>query len=587
MASSLSLGYPAIKTMLAGYAMKQRTESKQFLAWFLDNYYRLEETEVDDCICDGQDDKGIDGIYVNEQLAQIDVFQARLATKRKVLGDTDLREFFGSLNQIRTEQNVKLVAQNTKNKDLSDLIRDREIAKKVSEGYKVRGVFLTNMKRNADAIAYLATASDLVLHDEPELQKHYVSIDKIAPIASSISFQSTSKYPHIQCPVSQGMDMVLVPLLASDLVRMHGIASGELFAWNVRQFLPKRTKVNTDIEQSIAETDEHKYFPAFHNGITVLCKTLDVVGKTITISGYAVVNGCQSLTVLNENKHLLGVNLRIITKFIHVAPESPLARKITERTNNQNGITARDLQSNNPIQTRLQTEINTKYAGEFYYRIKRGEHQEWPIDRVIENELAARILLAYDLAEPWTCHQTYKLFDELHARIFGRPEVNGDRIVVVKEIYEATREKLSIIDNELFANYGLTKFLLLYLVYEALRTSETGQSLINRPAQFLSEKNGRKRIRESIGKLAQSIVRILNTEVNRRDKAIESTSAERKAIDPFDFKRDLKSPNTVRSLQSTIISQYQVMVDSEFSPSFDALWKQSGQQPKSTSKKKK
>jgi len=69
MSAELRLDYPAIKQLYAGHAMTQRTESRQFLAWFLENYYRLDETELEDCICDGTDDKGIDGIYVNEQLA--------------------------------------------------------------------------------------------------------------------------------------------------------------------------------------------------------------------------------------------------------------------------------------------------------------------------------------------------------------------------------------------------------------------------------------------------------------------------------------------------------------------------------------
>ena len=75
---------------------------------------------------------------------------------------------------------------------------------------------------------------------------------------------------------------------------MRGIASGELFAWNVRQYLGRKTKVNKDVEVSIQSPTEHKYFPAFHNGLTILCKTVNAEKTTITISGYAVVNGCQS-----------------------------------------------------------------------------------------------------------------------------------------------------------------------------------------------------------------------------------------------------------------------------------------------------
>jgi hypothetical protein len=111
MPSKIQLSHPAIKQLLAGYAMKQRTESRQFLAWFLENYYRLEEIEIEDCICDGTDDKGIDGVCVNESLQQIDVIQSRLATHRKEIGDTELREFYGALNQMRTPESVTVVAE--------------------------------------------------------------------------------------------------------------------------------------------------------------------------------------------------------------------------------------------------------------------------------------------------------------------------------------------------------------------------------------------------------------------------------------------------------------------------------------------
>jgi hypothetical protein len=96
---------------------------------------------------------------------------------------------------------------------------------------------------------------------------------------------------------------------------------------------------------------------------------------------------------------------------------------------------------NRIIQTRLQAEINS--GKKFYYRIKRGEHFDWEAERVIENELAAKILLAFDLKQPWSCHQTYKLFDEMHSDIFGRPEVNGSRIINAYNIYRLVFDKLA------------------------------------------------------------------------------------------------------------------------------------------------
>jgi hypothetical protein len=342
-----------------------------------------------------------------------------------------------------------------------------------------------------------------------------------------------------------------------------GISNGELFAWNVRQWL-RKTKVNRDIELSIKKQDEHKYFPAFHNGLTVLCKNLTLKKDKITVSGYAVVNGCQSLTGLYENRKRLSSDLRILTKFIKVSPETPLALKITDHTNNQNGTTARDLQSNNPIQTRLQTEINA--GKKFYYRIKRGEHFDWDVDRVIENELAARILLASDLKQPWSCHQTYKLFDELHSEIFGRPEVNGSRIVNAYNIYRLVLGKLDLLENQLFARYSITRYLVLYLLREALDKDPQGKEFCSDPTPFINSKKKQARVMECVDKVAQVVVRILDSEIKRRDA---DPSA------PFDFKRELKSPNSVRDIRSTIVSHYQIAVDSKLAPTFSGEWKKS------------
>lgn len=248
------------------------------------------------------------------------------------------------------------------------------------------------------------------------------------------------------------MDMVISPLPASELVKMEGITNGELFSWNVRQYLTKNTKVNRDIKKSIRARSEHKYFPAFHDGLTILWNGLSRTNKELTISGYTVVNGCQSINGLYENRTALSPELCILTKFIHIQPDSTLARKITDHTNNQNGTTYRDdLQSNNPIQTRLQSEM------------------------------------------------------------------------------------------------------------------------IQRPSDFMSAPKGRHRLRFSIGKIAQMLVRLVNAEVTRTAVVDKETGIST----PFDFKSNLKGQRAVIDLGSTIIAQYGIAIDSELAPPFEDLWKQS------------
>jgi hypothetical protein len=565
--AKLSLKYADLQALIGAYAVSQRTESRQFLAWFLNHYYRLEDTDVDDCICDGHDDKTVDGVYVTEQSSQIHVFQSKLVKGPKTLGDVALKEFYGSLSQFRDRQSVENLIAGTKNKELASLLRELEIAEKIEKGYEVRGVFVTNAPRDHNAVAYLKTTPDLLLYDEVELQKAFVAIDKTEPIAEEITFD-VSGVPVMEYPIGSTLKMAVAPVAALELVKMSGIKNGELFAYNVRQWL-KKTKVNDDIADSIKDQEEHKFFPAFHNGVTILCKKLTTTKEKLTISGFAVVNGCQSLSGLFDNKAKISSDLRIMTKIIQTPPDGKLAAKITDHTNNQNGTTARDLQSNNLIQTRLQTEINSK--GEYCYRIKRGEHTDWSADKVIENELAARLLLAFDLKQPWSCHQTYKLFDELHSPIFSRLEVNGDRIVTLYRLYKIVVSKLGIIENQLFARYKLSHFFILYLVREALETDALGRQFCANPAPFISTKRDQARLMAAIDKIVQAVVRVVNGEVRRRDADADG---------PFDFKRELKSPTPVRKLESAIITTYQVLTDNDAALTFEKGWKASSKPAK-------
>jgi len=270
----INLTYPSILDLFGGHVMRANTESRALLAWFLENYYRLDETEVYDCICDGNYDKGIDGLYVNEQLAQIDIFQSMIVKSAKTLGDTALKEFAGSLSQLHSGDSVNNLQASTKNKELAGRLRELEIAKKVEEGYEVRGIFITNAERDKSAIDFLSIAPSITLYDALELQRLYVPISKTDPIGTEISFD-ISTVPHMPYSIGSELEMVIAPLSAHDLIKMDGIVNGELFAWNVRQWL-RKTKVNKDIAKSIQTPSEHKYFPAFHNGLIVLCRNLTV-----------------------------------------------------------------------------------------------------------------------------------------------------------------------------------------------------------------------------------------------------------------------------------------------------------------------
>ena len=60
---------------------------------------------------------------------------------------------------------------------------------------------------------------------------------------------------------------------------------------------------------------------------------------------------------------------------------------------------------------------------------------------IIPNDLAGRMLLAFDLHEPYACHQLYRIFDDEYADIFGRKEVDCYRIIFLRKVLEIVEKK--------------------------------------------------------------------------------------------------------------------------------------------------
>jgi len=233
---SLNVTYPAILGNFGRHLVKGRTESRAFLAWFLEQYYRLEETDAQDSVCDGTDDKGVDGVFVDDNFERVDIFQSRLVQNNaKTLGDTQLKEFVGTLAQFRDPSRLQKMVQKTTNHEFRNLMVNGHVADKLAKGYSLRGVFITNATRDANAVAYLAGQPNLLLYDAQELQAKYIPSGPTPLISGSASFDIFG-FACAEYSVGQAK-VIIAPLRAMDLVKMSGFANGELFAWNVRQSL--------------------------------------------------------------------------------------------------------------------------------------------------------------------------------------------------------------------------------------------------------------------------------------------------------------------------------------------------------------
>ena len=392
--------------------------------------------------------------------------------------------------------------------------------------------------------------------DAAELTNRYISPTAERPATGEVSFD-ISGFDVIRYKTKDA-NVIVAPLRATELVELDGIQNGELFDWNVRQSLG-RTRVNKAIEESINDPEEHRNFLLYHNGLTILAEDMACEQDHITLSGYSVVNGCQSLTSLFENKDKISGELRILGRLIQLPPNSDLSARITRHSNNQNSISVRDLQSNSTIQRRLQREMESDFP-EVFYEIKRGENAGGAT--VVTNETAARVLLAFDVKQPWSCHQSYKLFGELHTAIFARPEVTATRIIALHEAYSAVQEILPRIEYEIMARYRLLQFFLLYVLRSVLETEERGQEFCRYPSRFLERPNGQAALRRAFVHILEDIVMDLNAEVSERQEDGGM----------FDYKRELKSPQSMRKIERNIITMYRKAVARKRATGFGEVW---------------
>ena len=322
---------------------------------------------------------------------------------------------------------------------------------------------------------------------------------------------------------------------------MKGISDGALFEQNVRLSLGN-TKVNKSIKSSIRDKKEHGNFPLYHNGINVLCREiLDESDHVISVEDYVVVNGAQSLTSLLSERAKITDDLKILVKLIEVKGDVSLSQKITRNSNNQNAIKARDMKSNHNLQQRLKAEVDKLSDGKFAYEIKQGEKNKGK--EIISNEAAGLVLLAADLEQPWSCHQKYKVMDDLHSEIFGRPGVTGARILALWKCFQEIPEALDELENKPFANYTLTKYFLFFAVIQIIKDSAEGSQIL-RSLDEISKNDKLDELTAGFAILAENAAIDLNAELAPEEDEY------------FDYKNDLKNQKWCRAMSAKLLAQH-------------------------------
>lgn len=219
----IDLDHPQILTLFTQHRASRRTDNAAFLIWYLENYYRLETVEAIDAICDQPGDKGVDGIFVNDNNQTITIFQSRIyQSADAVVGDKALREFAGSITQFETAEKISALIKAAGDAQVARLAHRLDLINKVAT-HELRGEFITNIDMDANGGAFIDASPHITFVGKTILTTSYISDSRYIPPHDYRSFDITG-FQATEYVVDADTRAVIAPIKAAELVSLDGIS---------------------------------------------------------------------------------------------------------------------------------------------------------------------------------------------------------------------------------------------------------------------------------------------------------------------------------------------------------------------------
>lgn len=456
------------------------------LLWFLRTVKAIDPADAFEFICDGDDDGGIDGLWMESYETDdgeqyiLNVFQSKYPESASQVGENDLATFYGKTEKLQSAASIAEFVAPEKRRQIRDLVDRLGIIEKLERGVLTfRLEFVTAGILNGDAQKYVraintARGTDyLRVWDLRGLAPIVAAYDSPTPVQGLATFA---------CPVAERFvtqvdeTRVLVGTVkATDLVSWPGIHDRTLFDLNVRREL-RRNKVRNQIDRSLKHPTEHASFLASHNGITVICREIDDTGPAnVVLKDLSVVNGAQSIIAFYDARDSLTDELRVVIKVCELNTATQLARNIAIRSNTQNPVNSRNLRARDGAQLRIQKEFESVFPDIVYET--RPDASNAADTEVIENDKAAKLLCAVFNRRPWLAVKTLSLFEgQDYAEIFN-PDVHAEHVVFAQRLRDRIDASKEDYPPPYQGPWVLTSIIATWLASEALRAVRDDQDL--------------------------------------------------------------------------------------------------------------
>lgn len=541
------------------YQNNYANEGQRFVAWYLRNIHGLDTVEAKDCITDGANDKQIDAVYINNQESTIYIIQGKFIASEYVDAEP-VREVLSSwvlvqnLNQLQEAANAKLK------------VKINEISAALDDGYEICFELVTTATLTDQAQRDVDMFSKKLADDE-ELDANFVVVDnEMLKFKYDEALNKTNNYINFTFQLEPGKYLelelngtraVLAAIPLKDCVNIPGIKDGRLFRKNVRQSLGNSNKVNKGIARTIKKESGDFFF--YHNGITAICSKIDIRNGQATVKDLNVVNGCQSLsTIFNCGETAKKSCGYILFKFYEMA-NSEKADKITNSTNSQSAVKARDLRSNDKIVLSIKKNYEQMYPNG-YLVTKRGENVDttkYDSGHIIQLTDLGKELIAWHSQRPTLSYSETKIFDIYFTQLFKK-DYPAEDVQALHELHNVVMEKWNTdnpigLNESLLAMKAYAPFHHLYAISVMFAEVSDMSEMVPRPSKVI----------EKLKKcdMMETVVNIAGKTLNRAFKNANSKAvSENKVFSPQNW---IKSKTSIITLTEALRVRLDAMEDDE------------------------
>lgn len=448
-----------------------------FTLQMVDYFYynkNIGEQDIRENFVDGSADGGIDYIFNKD-----DVMYLVQGKTSEGLSYEDIRNIFFKMNTtINNFEKMKYDSYSEKLKSTYlNAYDDLSENKNITLVLFTKTEFTENLKLKIDELK----KEDFLCNYNVEIYDAKDIEFKVMTISSDKEFikQDSIKLSGAKNVLKYGENGIIVNIKASSLKRLYAKHYNDgLFSYNLREHISQKN-VDDGIENTIKREKDNFWF--YNNGITIGCEDFEIDGYVLKLYNFSIINGAQTTTKIGESKLIdneydFDIVCKVVKANDGLNDESGFIMKISEASNSQKPIKARDLKANAREQKILQNkcaenknslaiEIKRGVKPKNYYKVEKWQR--------VTNEYVGQLILACLLQRPGSARSgkiTIFTSEKVYNQIYKNRKLDCDIIfdlVRIADRYEEFKNSYAndVADVDLIAACKNGKFTALAIIF--------------------------------------------------------------------------------------------------------------------------